>query len=130
MMFDVYLLIFFIFLVLYANSQWLIRNMKKSPHEDYKKLAEISLSLENDWDWVKTNSLIDNGVMRHGTHAFNSPNEKILKEYLHLEEKHDTVWYRSAEAIMSENPHLNWISKKKWPLCEQLYLHIMNYQEV
>ena len=104
--------------------------MRYSQLEDYNKLADISLSLDNDYDWVKTDSLIDNEVMKHGTHAYRSVNEDIIKYYSHLEKKHDTVWYSSSETVLSEYPYQNWLSKKKWPLNEQLNLHMLNYQEV
>ena len=108
----------------------MINEMGSSQMEDYNKLAYISLSLENDPDWVKTDSLIENGVMRLGTHAIARINADIINRYSHLEEKHNTVWYRSSETVLSENPHTNWLSKKKWPLNEQLNLHMLNYQEV
>ena len=104
--------------------------MRYSQLEDYNKLADISLSLDNDYDEVKTDSLIDNEVMKHGTHAYASVNEDIIYWYPHLEEKHNTVWYRSSETVLSEYPYSNWMSKKKWPLNEQLNLHMLNYQEV
>ena len=104
--------------------------MRYSQLEDYNKLADISLSLDNDYDEVKTDSLIDNEVMRHGTHAYAYVPEDIINIYSYLEEKHNTVWYRSTETVLSENPHSNWLSKKKWPINEQLNLHMLNYQEV
>ena len=104
--------------------------MRNSKHGEYNKLADISLSLDNDWDGKKTNSLVDNEVMRHGTYAIARAIEDIFQDYSHLEEKHNTVWYRSTETVLSENPHTNWLSKKKWPLNEQLNLHMLNYQEV
>ena len=103
--------------------------MRDSQLEEYNNLADISLSLDNDYDWEKTDSLIDNEVMKHGTHAFAYVNEVIIG-YSHLEEKHNTVWYRSTETLLSEYPHSNWLSKKKWPLNEELNLHMLNYQEV
>ena len=70
--------------------------------------------------------------MRLGTHATVSTNQDILNNphYSSLGDKHNTVWYRSTETVMSEYPHRNWLSKKKWPLSEQLNLHMLNYQEV
>ena len=119
-----------LFTVLNPDSQALIYLMRVSQHEDYNKLADISLSLDNDPDWVKTDSLIENGVMRLGTHAIARINADIINRYSHLEEKHNTVWYRSSETVLSEYPYHNWLSKKKWPLNEELNLHIMRYQEV
>ena len=102
--------------------------MRKSPIE--MKLAEISVSLDNDWDWAKTNELIENGIFRQGTYAMFGSLEHILGFYKERIEQHNTLWYKSTETIMSESPTYHWLSKKKWPLSEQLNLHIMNYQEV
>ena len=118
------------FIVLEPDTSWMIEDMRNSQHEDYKKLADISLSLDNDWDYVKTDSLRDNEVMRLRTHATAATNEDIINSYSLLEAKHNTLWYRSTETVMSENPTSHWLSKKKWPLSEQLNLHMLNYQEV
>ena len=104
--------------------------MRKSNDPEYIQLADITISLENDWDYVKTNALIENKVIRDGTHAFEAINQDILKMYSHLEDKHKTHWYRGTDTILSEYPYNNWLSKKKWPLNEELNLHIMQYQEV
>ena len=117
----------FLFIVLTPNQHWVIEMMRKLPLEDYNQLAEITLSLEN---WAETNKLVANEVMNLRTHAYAYTKEYIIKYYSDLEKKHDTVWYRSSETILSENPHTNWLSKKKWPLNEQLNLHMLNYQEV
>ena len=104
--------------------------MRDSPQEDYNRLADISLTLDNDWDLTKTDSLVDSEVMRQRTYAFRAAPESIINDYSHLEEKHNTVWYRGSETVLSEYPHSNWLSKKTWPLNEQLNLHMLNYQEV
>ena len=108
----------------------MIEHMRKSSDPTYSQLADITISLDNDWDWVKTDALIENKVIRDGTHAFAAVNEDILKFYSHLEDKHKTHWYRGTGTILSEYPYTNWLSKKKWPLNEELNLHIMQYQEV
>ena len=105
--------------------------MRNSPVEEYNKLADISISLDDDTrTWPLTNSLVENEVFRKKTHAYATTIERIINFWSDLEEKHNTVWYRSTETVMSENPHLNWLSKKKWPLNEELNLHMLNYQEV
>ena len=104
--------------------------MRKSNDSTYSQLADITISLDNDWDHVKTDALIENKVIRDGTHAYASSNEYIINDYSHLENKYKTHWYRGTETILSEYPYLNWLSKKKWPLNEELNLHIMQYQEV
>ena len=124
---------FFPFIVLPPGGQWMIREMRYSQLEEYNKLADITLSLDNDatdYDVAETYSLIDNEVMKHGTHAYAYGTEEIINRYSHLEEKHNTVWYRSSETVLSEYPYTNWLSKKKWPLNEELNLHMLNYQEV
>ena len=104
--------------------------MRASSDPTYIQLADITISLDNDWDWVKTDALIENKVIRDGTHAFATVNEDLLNYYSHLEDKHKTHWYRGTDTILSEYPYSNWLSKKKWPLNEELNLHIMRYQEV
>ena len=104
--------------------------MRKSSDPTYSQLADITISFDNDWDGKKTDKLVENKVIRDGTHAFAMSNEYILKDYSHLENKYKTHWYRGTDTILSEYPYLNWLSKKKWPLNEELNLHIMRYQEV
>ena len=104
--------------------------MRKSSDPTYSQLADITISLDNDWDHVKTDALIENKVIRDGTHALVHSNEELLQFYSHLEETYKTHWYRGTDTILSEYPYLNWLSKKKWPLNEELNLHIMQYQEV
>ena len=108
----------------------MIEEMRKSNDPTYSQLADITISLDNDWDFVKTGALIENKVIRDGTHAYSTVNSVILNLYTHLEDKHKTHWYRGTDTILSEYPYLNWLSKKKWPLNEELNLHIMRYQEV
>ena len=104
--------------------------MRKSSDPTNSQLADITISLDNDWDWVKTDALIENKVIRDGTHALVAINGDILQYYSHLEDKHKTHWYRGTDTILSEYPYSNWLSKKKWPLNEELNLHMMQYQEV
>ena len=104
--------------------------MRASSDPMYSQLADITISLDYDMDFVKTDALIENKVIRDGTHAYSTSNEDILNYYSHLEDKHKTHWYRGTDTILSEYPYYNWLSKKKWPLNEELNLHIMRYQEV
>ena len=104
--------------------------MGESNDPTYNQLADITISLDNDWDGKKTDKLVENKVIRDGTHAFANSNEDLLQFYSHLEDKHKTHWYRGTGTILSEYPYYNWLSKKKWPLNEELNLHIMRYQEV
>ena len=119
-----------VILVLASDQQCKIEDMKKSSDPTYNQLADITISSDNDWDGKKTGALIENKVIRDGTHAYASSNEEILKDYSHLENKYKTHWYRGTDTILSEYPYTNWLSKKKWPLNEELNLHIMQYQEV
>ena len=104
--------------------------MRDSSDPEYFQLADITISLANDLKYKKTDSLLEEKVIRDGTHAFAVVNEDILGVYSHLAEKHKTHWYRGTDTILSEYPYSNWLSKKKWPLNEELNLHMMQYQEV
>ena len=101
--------------------------MRDSSDPKYKQLSNITISLD---DGRKTDVLIEGKVIKDGTHAFASANQDILNWYTYLEDNYKTHWYRGTETILSEYPYLNWLSKKKWPLNEELNLHIMRYQEV
>ena len=111
------------------NPWRVIEEMRKSSDPTYSQLADITISLKNDWDFVKTDALVENKVFRDGTHAYAGVTDNILRT-LHLEEKFKTHWYKGTDTILSEYPYYNWLSKKKWPLNEELNLHIMRYQEV
>ena len=104
--------------------------MRKSSDPTYSQLADITISLNNDIYWAKTEDLIENKVIIDGTHAHAAVSEDILNLFSHLDDKHKTHWYRGTGTILSEYPYYNWLSKKKWPLNEELNLHIMRYQEV
>ena len=103
--------------------------MRASSDPTYSQLADITVSYDNDRDWWLTGALIEKKVIRDGTHAWATVTEDILRN-LHVEEMYKTHWYRGTGTILSEYPYLNWLSKKKWPLNEELNLHIMRYQEV
>ena len=120
----------FPFIVLQPERKWIIERMEKSLHEDYNRIADISLSLDNDLEWVETDKLIEDQVFRDRTHAFLFSNEGVINGFSYLQKKYGHSWYRSTETVLSEYPYYNWQSKRRWPLNEQLNLHIMNYQEV
>ena len=101
--------------------------MRDSSDPKYKQLSNITISLD---DGRKTDVLIEGKVIKDGTHAFASANQDILNWYTYLEDNYKTHWYRGTETILSEYPYNNWLSKKKWPLNEELNLHIMRYQQV
>ena len=130
MSFSYVLIIECVTVVLPPDQQVWIDEMRDSSVSEYNKLADISISLQNDPDWEKTYALIEKGVFRDGTHAFSVSNEDILHNYTHLEEKYDTSWHRSTETVMSENPYRNWLSKKRWPLNEELNIHMILFQQV
>ena len=106
--------------------------MRASSDPTYSQLATISL--RNDWGFKETNALIARKVLRDGTHAFASPIEDIINLYTDQVTSQiygfNTHWYRGTDTILSEYPYANWMSRKKWPLNEELNLHIMRYQEV
>ena len=104
--------------------------MRALPLEDYNKLADITISLDDDPDYKKTIALVEYQVIRDGNHAYGTSHEDIVNYFNYLEEKYDTHWYRSTDTVLSENPYVNWLSKKKWPLNEELNLHMLRYQQV
>ena len=104
--------------------------MRNSSVSEYNQLADITISLTNDPDYKKTNALIEKGVFRDGTHAFAAKTDLIVNNYQHLEEKYRTSWHRGTETVLSEYPFSNWVSKKRWPLNEELNIHMMLFQQV
>ena len=108
----------------------MIDGMKDSSVKEYRQLVDITISLKNDPDYKKTNALIEKGIFRDGTHAFAAPTGYIANNYQHLEGKYSISWHRSKETVWSENPHINWISKKRWPFNEELNIHMILFQQV
>ena len=115
--------------------------MRKSSDPTYSQLADITISLYKDGDHKKTFDLIENKVQGEMTHAFAAATEDMryyydydkyyyIYDYSHQDDKQKTHFYRGTDTILSEYPYTNWLSKKKWPLNEELNLHIMRYQEV
>ena len=119
-----------VILVFFPNHQWLIDHMRKSRDPTDNQLADITLSFTNDLYSEKTDTLIMNKVIIDGTHALAAVNQDILNGYYEPAEELKTHWYRGTETILSEYPYSNWLSKKKWPLNEELNLHMMRFQEV
>ena len=104
--------------------------MRDSSVSEYRQLAELTISPAYDPDSEKTDALIEKGVFRDGTHAYATYIEDIVNDYQHLEDKYSTSWHRSTETVLSENPYINWISKKRWPLDEELNIHMILFQQV
>ena len=73
---------------------------------------------------------MENKVIKEGSYAYAADIRSILEDYNHLEEKYDTRWYRGKETVVSENPYSNWLTKKNWPLNEELTLHMLLFQQV
>ena len=99
--------------------------MRASNDPTYSQLADITVSYDNrklTWDSILQ-------VIINGTHASAAVTEDIVR-LNYLADIFNTHWYRGTDTILSEYPYLNWLSKKKWPLNEELNLHIMQYQEV
>ena len=101
--------------------------MRNIDDPEYNKLAEKSISLDNDWDYEKTNALVEDKVIKDGIYAYLST-EIISKNS--LAEKYRTHWFKSFESVLSENPFGGWMLRKKWPLKEKLILHILHFQQV
>ena len=87
-------------------------------------------SYDDDDDYKKTHELVESEVMRAGRAAYATTNAEIKGYLSHLEEKYGTKWYRSTDTFMSESPFIGFISRKKWPLTEELNLHLLRYQQV
>ena len=102
-----------------------MREMRASNDPTYSQLADITVSYDNrklTWDLILQ-------VIGNGTHAYAAVTEDIVR-LNYLADIVKTHWYRGTDTILSEYPYLNWLSKKKWPLNEELNLHMMQYQEV
>ena len=102
--------------------------MEESTSTEYNQLAGITISL----DFEETRALIEKGVFRDGTHAFATTIDVISNGdyFQYLEKKYGISWHRSNETLLSENPYTNWISKKRWPLNEELNIHMILFQQV
>ena len=85
--------------------------MEESSYAEYNILAQLAISLDNDWDYKKTYELVETKVIKAGTHAYATMNEEITNNLKYMEEKYKVHWYRSADTIVSENPYYNWLSK-------------------
>ena len=122
----------FFFLVLPPEQKYLINYMRWSPDKEYNHLAEMTNAMTyfKDPDKSKTYRVVENQVIRDGVFAYATTNSDIIDNLSYLEEKYKTHWYRGTDTVMSEYPYFNWLSKKKWPLNEELNLHMMQYQEV
>lgn len=104
--------------------------MKNSPIPEINELAENCISWEYDpLNPLYISSMVENKVMSGRTHATLNDNQGQAM-YKYMEEKYDTYWYQSSDTMLSENPYENWISKKKWPLNEELNMHFLRYQQV
>ena len=93
----------------------MIEEMKESSYTEYNELAQLTISLDNDFnDFKKTNELVETKVIKAGTHAYATTNEQItITKY--LTEKFKFHWYRSTDTILSENPYCNWLTKGSYP---------------
>ena len=85
--------------------------MEESSYAEYNALAQLAISLDNDWDGVKTDELVETKVIKAGTHAYAAVNEDLTNDYKYMEEKYNVHWYRGTDTIVSENPYTNWLTK-------------------
>ena len=107
--------------------------MRDSSVQVYRMLADQTVSFPLEPRGLeKTDLLVGNQVMRDGSHAFATKKEYIqfLDETYNFEDKYKTHWYRSTETVLTENPYLNWLSQRTWPLNEELNMHMLMFQEV
>ena len=93
-------------------------------------LAKRSQTFDDDDDYKKTHELVESEVIRAGRAAYATTNLEIKGYLSHLEEKYGTKWYRSTDTLLAESPFIGFISRKKWPLNEELNLHLLRYQQV
>ena len=89
----------------------MIDEMKESSYAEYNELAQLTISLDNDWDTKKTNELVETKVITAGTHAYAVTKEELQRYSGYLEDKFKFHWYRSTDTIVSEYPYYNWLTK-------------------
>ena len=82
--------------------------MKDSSYTEYNELAKLTISLDNDWDGVKTDELVETKVIKAGTHAYATG---ITNNFKYIEEKYKVHWYQGTDTILTENPFSNWLTK-------------------
>ena len=112
------------------DQQWMIDQMKNYDDPLYNMLADKSISLSEDWDHEKTYALVEEKVLKDGTHAYLTMSGTITEKFEELAEEYGTHWFKSSETVLSEYPFRNWMVRKKWPLKEKLILHVLHFQQV
>ena len=117
-------------IVLPPHNARMIKEMEESSLKDYNMLSDITISQKADAKFIATGIIIENQVMRDGTHAYADSAERLNKFYSEIPEKFNTVWYRGQDTIWSEDPYFVWLSNKKWPLYEEFNMHLLHYQQV
>ena len=85
--------------------------MEESSYAEYNALAQLAISLDNDWDYKKTYELVETKVIKAGTHAYATGNEDLTIYFKNVESKYKFHWYRGTDTILSENPYYNWLTK-------------------
>ena len=116
--------------VLLPDQQWLIDKMRDYDDPVYKMLAEQSISLSGDWYFDKTNALVEEKVLKDGTHAYLTTINDMTTWREEQAQNYGTHWFKSSETALSEDPFANWMLRKKWPLKEILILHKLHFQQV
>ena len=111
------------------NQQWMIDEMKNYDDPLYHMLADKSISLSDDWDHKETDALVEEKVLKDGTHAYLTMSGTITEKFEELAEEYGTHWFKSSETVLSEYPFRNWMVRKKWPLKEKLILHVLHFQQ-
>ena len=107
-----------------------MRKLRQSPFLVDQMLADRTQTFDDDDDYKKTHELVESEVIRAGRAAYATTNLEIKGYLSHLEEKYDTKWYRSTDTLLAESPFIGFISRKKWPLNDELNLHLLRYQQV
>ena len=107
----------------------MIDEMKNYDDPLYHMLADKSISLSDDWDHKETDALVEEKVLKDGTHAYLTMIGDITDKFEKLAEEYGTHWFQSTETLLSEYPFRNWMVRKKWPLKEKLILHVLHFQQ-
>ena len=116
--------------VLLPDQQWLIDKMRDFDDPVYRMLAEKSISITGDWWYEMTDKLVEEKVVRDGTHAYLTTINDMTEERDKLAKDYGTHYFKSSETVLSEDPFANWMLRKKWPLKEILILHVLHFQQV
>ena len=90
--------------------------LKNSPNPVYQQLAEIFLVPKT---WEEYGKIWEDGGIDRGTHV-----------YLGRISLADRYYYWSTETLKGETPYNVWVVNKKWPLNDEMAVHLLIFQQV